>query len=131
MIRKGILTLLFIIVGFYITAQDYTGREIVGGGAITTIEGLLEDIDDELYITVEGIQYQIHLGPEDYIESIGFKKESGITAIVKGFLLGGHIAPIDIIILDKTYQFWDLSGAPMWRGKSYTSSNGDEDHDEH
>ena len=133
MIKRILIIVIAVFSASYIAAEGvYSGGDIARSGELISIIGDIVEIDDELYISSDSGKYQLHFGPEEYAISIGFEKEDGYSASISGYHLDNHISPMDIVVGDKIYRFWDEARRPLWSGKRYTKGEGEhDDHDEH
>ncbi len=110
------------------------GREIVEIGKISTIEGTLKMEGTEWVLLTSDINYDIHLGPEAYRESRGFKLVEGNRAVVKGFLHNSDMAVMEIESNGALIVLRDASGMPAWAGSRFArgeNRSSDDNHDDH
>ncbi|GAH58155.1 unnamed protein product [marine sediment metagenome] len=118
-----------ILIGAFLALTAFTadlkGKDIVNGGRLASLNGILRIEDEELYLDAEGKTYQIHKGPEWYSEEIGFSKTSGKTASIEGFLMADDISPVTISVEGKIYRFRDSYGLPLWAGRGNLSNHSD------
>ena len=120
---KKTLLLIILISGivFSVSAEaagSLSGRQITEQGEKISTSGSLFEKEGEWYITEEGSSkvYAVHIGNEDYSESIGLKLNAGDSAEVKGFSVGSDIAACTIKTGGKEYVLRDENGTPAWRG---------------
>ncbi|MGL1892325.1 MAG: hypothetical protein OCD02_11905 [Spirochaetaceae bacterium] len=114
--NKGLFTIILTFLSFSLFADSYTGRELADSGEIKTISGTLNIINGESYIKSSYTLYQLHMGPEEYMEQINYAPDLETLLTVEGFFINEHIAPITVILNNKKYNFRDNNGSPMWRG---------------
>ena len=117
MFKKIFMILIGTFLALTAFAADLKGKDIVNGGRLAALNGILRIEDEELYLDAEGKTYQIHKGPEWYSEEIGFSKTSGKTAVIEGFLMADDISPVTISVEGKIYRFRDSRGFPLWGGR--------------
>ena len=101
------------------TDSGLSGRDIAGSGKTVKVSGSFFEKNGEWYLnpSVSGnTVYAVHLGNEDYAESIGFSLSNGDKAEVEGFAAGSDIAACRIKTGGKEYIFRDEEGVPAWRG---------------
>lgn len=112
-----------------IAAADDTaplGREVARDGRLTSISGTLAHRSDEWFLDAQRESYELHMGPYGHDESLPFT--SGDDAVVHGFFVPKHIAPITVATGGETYRFWSEDRYPLWAGsgalRNSVSENG-------
>lgn len=125
MFKKIFMILIGAFLALTAFTADLKGKDIVNGGRLVALNGILRIEDEELYLDAEGKTYQIHKGPEWYSEEIGFSKTSGKTASIEGFLMADDISPVTISVEGKIYRFRDSHGFPLWAGRGNLSNRAD------
>ena len=126
--KKSMFIAVLLLIAFAVTAGDITGKEVALKGELRELTGMAKIVDDELCIDDETGLFQIHLGPEWYMETIGFEQKEGILITVKGYFITGHISPQTVEIEKIEYRFRNEYGKPMWSGYG-NSENEHEDSD--
>jgi hypothetical protein len=99
------------------TSNSLSGREIVELGKTVKISGILSEKENEWYINSGSTEYAVHLGNEDYGDSINLNLSEGDKAEINGFIHGSDIAVCTIRTAGKEYQLRDKAGTPGWAGK--------------
>ena len=97
-------------------AESLLGRDLVDQGVETTLSGSLVYEDGEWYLETGEDLVQLHLGNQDYLDSIGLELTAGENATVVGFLAGEDIAPMTLTVGSDEYRLLDESGFPLWAG---------------
>lgn len=103
----------------FVTAESsnsLSGREIAELGKSVEISGILSEEDSEWYIDSGSTRYAVHLGNEEYRESIDLNLRAGENAEIKGYISGTDIAVCTITSDGKEYTLRDESGRPAWAG---------------
>ncbi|SIQ19661.1 hypothetical protein SAMN05920897_10534 [Alkalispirochaeta americana] len=95
---------------------DPPGRVVAAQGTMDTLSGNLvwEDQEWHLRESSSSRMYELHMGPYGHQEEPLFS--TGATATVKGFVLGGHIAPVSVESEGSTREFWTPARIPRWAG---------------
>ena len=121
--KKTLFLFIFLISVIFMSAAEtgsrLTGKDIAEQGRIITVSGSFFEENGEWYLNSsekENTVYAVHVGNEDYAESIGFRVKNGDKADVEGFAVGNDIAACRIITGEKEYIFRDGEGIPAWRG---------------
>ena len=108
-----------IFIGAAETGGRLTGKDIADQGRVIKVTGSFFEENGEWYLNTsekDNVVYAVHIGNEDYAESIGFRVKNGDRADVEGFAVGSDIAACRIITSEKEYIFRDKDGIPAWRG---------------
>lgn len=119
---KKTLLLFVILTGlvFSLSAESHgslSGREIVQQGEIINLSGVMSEIDNEWFIDSDNLRYAVHLGNEDYVESLNMNLKTGDKAEIYGFQAGTDIAVCRITFSSDEYMLRDSDGTPAWSGK--------------
>ena len=122
--KMSLLIIVFLTITFLAADSDLTGKEVAANGKFMQTSGLSRIVDDELCVENETGLYQLHLGPEEYREMIGFQQTEGVFISVKGYFFNDHVAPQTIFINEAEYIFRDNYGKPMWSRNANNASNG-------
>ncbi len=123
--------------GAYLYADNSTspdrprGRDIAQSGKIAVVKGILKTENSEWVLLSQGKEYEIHMGPESYRASRGFRLDEGNQAVVKGFLLKTDIAVMEIESNGKSILLRDAGGRPAWAGGQYATGGNTHSDDEH
>ena len=94
--------------------DEILGRDVARGGELRTVSGSLLYDRDEWLIDASSGTFELHMGPLGHDETLPFA--DGSAAVVRGFALGEHLAPIWVATGDETYEFWFEERFPRWAG---------------
>ena len=94
--------------------DEILGRDVARGGELRTVSGSLLYERNEWFIDASAGTFELHMGPLGHDETLPFV--DGSAAVVRGFALGEHLAPIWVATGDETYEFWFEERFPRWAG---------------
>ena len=99
-----------------VTADDTAplGRDVARDGQLSTVSGTLAYRSEEWFLDAQRESYELHMGPYGHDESLPFI--SGAEAVVRGFVVPNHIAPITVATSGETHRFWNEGRYPLWAG---------------
>jgi hypothetical protein len=112
-----IITVVMVLGGSLLFAENITGRDIVKTGAFTTKSGTLKYEAPEWHLVTKDGSYQLHFGNRNHLTSTGMELEDGKYCKIEGIATGKDIAVVSATIKGKTYTFRDENGIPEWAGK--------------
>ena len=105
--------------------EELRGRDVARDGRLATVSGVLRYDGSEWFLAANDGSFELHLGPFGHDESLPFTE--GAEVIVRGFVLGEHIAPLWVTAGDETYDFWHEMRYPRWAGSGARMSAVDEE----
>ena len=94
--------------------DEILGRDVARGGSLQDVSGSLLYDGNEWFLTDAATTYELHMGPYGHDETLPFVDGAG--AVVQGFVLDEHIAPLQVITGSETHEFWHESRYPLWAG---------------
>lgn len=95
----------------------YPGRDLVGSGELTELEGTLSGIGSAWTLEVSEGTYLLHLGNPFYLEDQGVELAEGKRITVQGYLSGEDLVAARIDLDGKSYRLRDDEGYPLWAGQ--------------
>ncbi|TVQ17829.1 MAG: hypothetical protein EA382_18410 [Spirochaetaceae bacterium] len=109
--------------------DEILGRDVARGGELRTVSGSLLYDRNEWFIDASSGTFELHMGPLGHDEGLPFV--DGSAAVVRGFALGEHIAPIWVATGDETYEFWFEQRFPRWAGEGARRNADEADRDDY
>ena len=86
-------------------------------GTSFSVSGTLIERDGEWALDTGSKIFNLHLGNEDYLESVEFILIAGQKAEVKGFVFETDMAVGTLTMDNQTWTLRDESGRPAWAGR--------------
>ena len=112
-----IVTVVMVLGGSLLFAENLTGRDIVKTGALTSKSGTLKYESPVWHLVTKDGTFQLHFGNRNHLESTGIELKDGEYCKVEGIANGKDIAVVSATIKGKTYTFRNENGIPLWAGK--------------
>ncbi len=102
-------------------AQEMKGRDFVRLGKLYELNGTLELVGTEWFLTTGDNTYALHMGPETYRESKGFSLSEGNLVTINGFVYNDDIAIKYISSNGQSIVLRDETGRPTWAGSKFSN----------
>ncbi len=109
-----VLGLSGLIAGGVLAGDDVLGRDVARDGAYASLSGSLFYENDEWMLEAGDASLELHMGPYGHDESLPFV--AGTEAMVRGFVIPGHMSPISVETGGEQYDFWHEERYPLWAG---------------
>ncbi len=109
-----ILGLSGLIAGGVLAGDAVLGRDVARDGAYASLSGSLLYEHDEWLLETKDASLELHMGPYGHDESLPFV--AGAEAMVRGFVIPGHMSPISVETGGEQHDFWHEGRYPLWAG---------------
>jgi hypothetical protein len=100
------------------------GRDLIGSGELTELEGTLSSIGSAWTLETAGGAYLLHLGNPFYLEELGVELADGERITVQGYLDGEDLVAARIDLGGESYRLRDDEGYPLWAGWGFRRAEG-------
>ncbi len=103
-----------LIAGGVLAGDDVLGRDVARDGAYMSLAGRLLYEHNEWFLRTPESSVELHMGPYGHDESLPFV--DGADALVRGFVIPNHMAPISVETGGEQHEFWNEGRYPLWAG---------------
>ena len=121
------IALIAIVAAGVFASDTVLGRDVARDGSPAVLAGSLVFDQEEWFLRTDEGTYELHMGPLGHDGSLPWSDGSG--AVVKGFALPDHLAPISVETDDGTVEFWHESRYPLWAGDGARRNAVEDGHD--